>query len=151
MVTSSDAAKQGGFVTVQRKTVLLPCVKPVNVEVAEFNDVNVPVPDTIDQVPVPSPGAVAAKVVVVAQIFWSTPAFAVEEPEIVIVKSSVDDTQGAFAIVHLNTTEPTDKPVNVDVGDEELLIVAVPEIILHEPVPTTGVLAASVVDVPQIV
>jgi hypothetical protein len=48
-------------------------------------------------------------------------------------------------MVHLSTAEvPSTKPVNPEVGEDASVIVAVPEKTDHAPVPTVGVLPASV-------
>ena len=66
---------------------------------------------------------------------------------IVIITSSVE-LQGPFEIVHLKVAEaPTTSPVTVEVEDEGVVKVAVPETTLHDPVPTNGGLPDSVVEV----
>ena len=65
-----------------------------------------PAPLMIVQVPVPTVGAFAAKVVDVTpqRLVWSAPALLVVGLLLnVIVTSSVELVQGALAIVHLNT------------------------------------------------
>ena len=48
-------------------------------------------------------------------------------------------------MVHLSVaTLPTTKPVNPEIGEDASVIVAVPETTDHVPVPTVGVLPASV-------
>jgi hypothetical protein len=65
-----------------------------------------------------------------------------------ILTSSVDGEQGALLMVHLNTYAVPAVPVKVLTGLDGVVIVPpVPPIILHDPVPATGVLAANVVDV----
>ena len=49
--------------------------------------------------------------------------------------------QGAFAIVHAKTFVPNAKPVMDVVGESELVIVPLPEISVHVPIPTVAVLA----------
>ena len=63
---------------------------------------------------------------------------------LVSITSSVD-VQAPFVIVHLSVAlVPTGTPVIVEVGDEGVVIVAVPVTTLHAPVPVTGALPASV-------
>ena len=66
--------------------------------------------------------------------------------------SLVDAVQGLLEIVHLNVYVAPAVPLKVEVGLEGVLIVPpAPDIMLHAPVPTEGVLAASVTDVkPQV-
>jgi hypothetical protein len=109
-------------------------------------------PEIFVQVPVPTTAVLPAIVVVAAQIVWSGPAAAtVGAAFIVIVTSSADEVHGALAIVQRITTEAPAIPVNVEVGELALVIVAVPETTDQVPVPITAVLPARVVVVPQIV
>jgi hypothetical protein len=68
----------------------------------------------------------------------------------VIVTSSVEGVHVPFEIVHRKVFTPAFKPVTPEVGDKGFVIVAVPAITVHAPVPTTGVLDASVAIVSQI-
>ena len=73
-----------------------------------------------------------------------------EEPQevVVITTSSVEGVQGELEIVQRRVAVPgTAKPVTPEVGEEEVVMVAVPDTTLHAPVPTVGVLAAKVVEV----
>ena len=64
---------------------------------------------------------------------------------VVITTSSVEGVQGELEIVHRRVAVPgTVKPVTPDVGDEGVVMVAVPETTLHVPVPIVGVLPAKV-------
>lgn len=56
---------------------------------------------------------------------------------------TVDDEteQGAFPIVHWKTFTPRPKPVIEVVGESELVMVPLPEINVHAPVPIVAVLA----------
>ena len=65
---------------------------------------------------------------------------------VVIITSSVEGVQGGLEIVHRKVAVPgTAKPVTPEVGEVEVVMVAVPDTTLHAPVPTVGVLAAKVV------
>ena len=68
---------------------------------------------------------------------------------LVIVTVDVEDGQGAFAIVHINTFGPTPRPVTPDVGDVGLVIVPAPLTNVQVPVPTIGVFPANVVELLQ--
>jgi hypothetical protein len=70
----------------------------------------------------------------------------------VILTSSVDGVQGAFEIVHLNVYAVPATPVKVLVGLVGVVTVPpAPDVIVHAPVPTAGVLAARVTVVsPQV-
>jgi hypothetical protein len=62
----------------------------------------------------------------------------------VITTSSEDGAQGALDIVHLKVYVVPAVPVNVDVGLPAFpKLPPEPETILHEPVPTAALLAAS--------
>ena len=58
-----------------------------------------------------------------------------------IVTVEIDGAQGAFEIVQANTLFPKPKPVILVVGDNEFVIVPIPETKVQAPVPTTGALA----------
>ena len=59
-----------------------------------------------------------------------------------ITTSSVDIAQTPFVMVHLNVFAPTPKPVSPDVGVDGVVIVPVPVIKVHAPVPINGVFPA---------
>ena len=64
---------------------------------------------------------------------------------VVIITSSVEAVQGVLEIVQRKVAIPgTAKPVIHEVGDDGVLIVAVPEIKDHAPVPTVAALPAKV-------
>jgi hypothetical protein len=88
---------QGGLEVVQRKTYKTP-VDPEKPEVGlEGVAIVPPAPLTMLQAPVPEEGALAAKVVEVAQSTWSGPAFAaVGGPTNPITTSSAVEGQGAL-------------------------------------------------------
>ena len=65
----------------------------------------------------------------------------------VIITLSVEGVQGEFEIVHLNVFAPTPKTVSPEVGEFGVVIVPVPEINVHNPVPTPGAFPAKVVEV----
>jgi hypothetical protein len=52
-------------------------------------------------------------------------------------------------IIHWKTFAPKPRPVTLVVGESELVIVPLPEIKIHAPVPVTGVFAAIVVAGPE--
>jgi len=72
------------------------------------------------------------------------------EPEgqqevVVIITSSVEGVQGGLEIVHRKVAVPgTAKPVTPEVGEEGVVMVAVPDTTLHAPVPIVGVFPAKV-------
>ena len=62
-----------------------------------------------------------------------------------ITTSSVEAVQAPLLIVHLKVAlEPIDKPVNPEVGEEAVVIVAEPLTTLQLPVPVAGALPAKV-------
>ena len=66
-------------------------------------------------------------------------------PVVAVIVTSAVLEQVPLVMVHLNTAAlPTSKPVNPDVGDDASVIATVPETTDHAPVPTAGVLPASV-------
>ena len=68
---------------------------------------------------------------------------------LVIITSSKDAVHGAFDIVHLKVFTPTPSPVIPDVGLPGVVMVPVPLISVHVPVPIVAVLPASVAVVAQ--
>ena len=58
-----------------------------------------------------------------------------------IVTFETEGAQGAFEMVHAKTLFPSPNPVTPVVGDNELLMVPIPETKVHTPVPTVAVLA----------
>ena len=115
--------------------------------VGEFEEAIVAAPDTTLHVPVPIATEFAAIVVEVAlQISISGPAIeVVGGSTIVISTSSVDVPQPPFVTVHLNVAvAPIVKPVKPEVGEEGVVIVAIPDTTLHVPVPLVGLFPASV-------
>src|SRR3990172_9067266 len=64
---------------------------------------------------------------------------------------SKEAAQGALLMVHLKVFVPTPNPVRPEVGEVVVVIVPVPEISVHIPVPTAGALPASVAVAAQIV
>jgi hypothetical protein len=61
------------------------------------------------------------------------------------ITSSVAAVQGALVTVHLNVAlVPAGTPVTPEVGEDGVVIVAVPLTTVHVPVPAAGAVAASV-------
>ena len=65
--------------------------------------------------------------------------------------SSVEGAQVPFEIVHRKVFTPIVKPVTPEVGEVGVVIVALPEITVHIPVPTSGLFPASVEEETQMV
>lgn len=78
---------------------------------------------------------------------WLIPASAVVgAASIVIVKLSPLSAHNPLEIVQLNTKEVPEIAVTVEVGEFGLVIVPIPLITVHVPVPTTGVFPAKVTE-----
>lgn len=149
MMTSEVLGVQFPLVIVHRK-VLGPVPRPVTVDVALEGLVTVPAPLTLLQVPVPDTGLFPARVADVPQTLCAGPASAVVGAGMpVMVTSLVEAAQGAFPMVQRNTLAPVPSPVTVDAGLEGLVTVPAPLILVHVPVPATGVFPASVAVVPH--
>ena len=98
----------------------------------------------------PDPATVAAPVPAPLQFTFVCDVTFIDGPPVfVIVTVEVDEAQGAFEIVHMNTFAPTPKPVTPDVGDDEVVIVPAPLTSVHVPVPVTGALPANVAELLQ--
>ena len=132
---------------VHLKVVVSCKVRPVTPEVSEDAVVAVPVPNIVDHAPVPMAATFPAKVaVVMLHRSWSVPAIAtVGNWSMVIVTSSAASEQAPSDTVHLKVADaPMTNPVTPEVAKEGVVIVAVPEVIVHTPVPTAGTLPARV-------
>ncbi len=60
----------------------------------------------------------------------------------VIVTLETEAAQGAFEMVHAKTFTPNPNPVIEVVGDNELVMVPIPETKVHAPAPTVALFAA---------
>ena len=130
-----------------------PTAIPVVPETGRVGAVIAVVPERIVHSPVPTVGVFPARMVEVLQMFWSNPALAVVGGVVVllvIMISSVEVGQEPPEIVHLSVVEPKPIAVSPELGEEGVVIVAVPEILVHVPVPVVATLPASVVVVAQI-
>ena len=144
MVTSSKEGGQVPLVMVHLNT-LAPVPSPVTPLVGELGVVRIPVPLTSVHVPLPTVGVLPAKVVLSAQMVWFVPASAgVGSSSLVIVTSSKEGGHTPLVIVHLNTLAPSPSPVTPLVGEPGVVMVPVPLISVHVPLPTVGALPPSV-------
>ena len=125
---------------------MAPIPNPVTELVGDDGLVIVPLPLNNVQEPVPDVGVLPFNVVVFAHNTWSVPALAVVgDDKTVMTTVSIDGEQGGLEIVHSKIFCPQPKPETAVVGLEALLNVQLPLTFDHAPVPTVGVLAASVV------
>ena len=62
-----------------------------------------------------------------------------------MVTFEAEDAQGEFEIVHWKIFVPNPSPVMFVVGESEFVIIPLPEIKLHVPVPVTAEFAAIIV------
>ena len=134
------------MVIVHLNTTLVPAVKPVTLVVGlDANVMLAPfVGPTMLQLPVPLVGVLPANVnVPLLQLFWLVPADAVVGSALLLrMISSCVLAQGPLVIVHLSVALPPGAmPVTVVVGELVLVIVAVPEIKIHKPVPGVAAFA----------
>jgi hypothetical protein len=142
-----DVFVQAPFVSCHCKT-LSPSPKLVTLLVCEFGLLNVPLPEIIDQLPIPVVGIFADNTVdgELTQSVWLGPATDVPgNPKTAIVNVEIGETHAPLVIVHRKTVLPTVSPVNPVVGDVSAVIVPLPESIDQVPTPTVGVFPVSVV------
>jgi len=123
-----------------------PKAKFVTVELAAKEFVIVPLPEVTDHDPIPTVAALPFKVVEGELIhkIWFDPAFAfvgTRSTSMLIVE--VLDPQAPDAIDHCKTFNPAASPVTEVVSRVGVVIVPLPEITDHVPVPTKAVLPAS--------
>ena len=145
-------AAQGGFEIVHAKT-FVPNPAPVTEVVGESEFVIVPLPEINVHTPIPTVGVFAAIVVVLDEIqsVWLLPAFAIVGTSSTTIAIVADEeAQGAFEIVHSKIFVPKAKPVIVVFGKVGFVMVPLPEINVHCPIPTVGVFAVIVVVLEEI-
>jgi hypothetical protein len=149
--TVSTEEGQEPFVIVHTN-VLMPTLIAVIAEAGEAGVVMIPVPAITDQTPVPVAGIFPFNDEAEEHIVKSSPASAtVGSGSMLIVISSVEEIHVPFEIVHRNVFTPTLNPVTAEAGEAGIVTVPVPVITVHAPVPITGVFAARVAVVVQIV
>ena len=125
--------------------VFAPTINPVTPDVGLLGVVTVALPAITVHAPVPTVGVLPASVAVVAQTVWSNPAAAVVgDSSRMIVTVSLEEGHVPLPIVQTKVLAPTDNPVTPEVGELEVVTVALPAMIAHPPVPTVGVLPANV-------
>jgi hypothetical protein len=123
-----------------------PAGTPVTPEVADDGVVIVAVPLLTDHTPVPEVAALPASVnVLVLHCVWSVPAFATVAAASLVSTTSSEVEHVPFVIVHFSVAAlPAVIPVTPDVADDGVVIVAVPLVTVHTPVPEVAALPASV-------
>ena len=132
--------------------VFAPTESPVTPDVGLPGVVTDALPARTVQAPDPTVGVLPARVDVEAQTDWSGPAFdVVGDGSRVNVTVSLVDPQPGLLMVHTNVFAPTLNAVTPDVGLPGVVTDALPAMTVHVPVPTTGVLPASVAVVEQTV
>ena len=117
-------------------------VKPVTAEVALFVVVARPVPDTVDQAPVPDEGDTAFKFVVVKlHIDCAKPAIADAGAEEVMVTCALPEHAPLLTVQTKTVDAPTVKPVTAEVALPVDVATPVPEKVDHVPVPLAAKVA----------
>jgi hypothetical protein len=144
IVISSVEEVQTPFEIVHRN-VFTPTLNAVTPDVGEPGVVIVAVPAMTVQIPVPASGVFPPSVAVVEQTAWSRPALeTVGKLSRVIVMSSVEGGQVPFEMVQRNVFAPTLNPVTSEVGEDGLVKIPPPAIMVQVPVPVTAGFPASV-------
>ncbi len=126
----------------------IPSPSPVIKVVGDTELLMVPLPETIVHTPAPIVAVLAAIKVfgLEIQIVWFGPAFeTVGNGLTVMVTFEIDEAHGALEIVQAKMLLPIANPVIELEGDNELVIVPLPETKVQTPIPTVAVLAAIVV------
>ena len=126
----------------------MPGVVKLNVDVGELIVVIVPVPPIKLQVPTPTTGALAAKVVteLLTQTVCDNPAFAtVGIASTCTLDVAVEAAHTPLEIVHCAMVVPVVNPVKLEFALLGVTIVPLPETIFHTPVPTLGIFAFNTV------
>jgi hypothetical protein len=146
--TTSSVDVHVPLVIVHLSVALVPTGTPVTVEVADDGVVIVAVPLTTLHTPVPVEAAFPASVKdPLLQFARSVPAAAIVAAASFVNTMVSAVEQVPFVIVHASVAEvPAVKPVTPEVGEDGVVIVAVPLTTLHTPVPVVAVLPARVKD-----
>ena len=150
--TVEEEDAQGELEMVHWK-IFVPNPKPVIEVVDESELVIVPLPEINVHAPVPIVAVFAAIIADGDEIHnvWLVPATeTVGRSFTSMATVEVEFAQGGFEIVHAKTFVPIPNPKIEVVGDDGLLIEPLPEIKVHDPVPTAGELAA-IIALPQLI
>lgn len=144
--TTLSTEVQAPLVMVQARVAEVPTGTPVTPEVLELGVVMVAVPLTTLQAPVPTDGEFPARVKLpLLQLFKSEPALDVVGTALFVNTTVLaEEGQVPLEIVQRSVAVLPAETVTFDVGDEGVVIVAVPLATVQAPVPTIGVLAAIV-------
>jgi hypothetical protein len=144
--TTVSEDEQVPFVTVQRRVALVPAGTPVTPDVGEDGVVIVAVPLTTLHAPVPVDGELPANVKEpLLHCSCPRPASAVVACASFVKTTESADEQVPFVIVHFKVADdPAGTPVTPDVAEDGVVIVAVPLVTDHTPVPEVAPLPASV-------
>jgi hypothetical protein len=140
-----EVAVHAPLVTVHWKVVAAPTVRPVTAVDALLGVVATPLPETVDQSPVPGDGLFPVKVEVVElHTLCAVPAFDVTGDETVMVTEELE-TQAPLVMVHWKVlAAPTVNPVTPELALLAVVAVPVPEVVVQAPVPGEGLLPAKV-------
>jgi len=147
IATVETDGAQGALEIVHAK-MFVPKPKPVTEVVGDNELVIVPLPEIKVQAPVPVTAALPFIIVDGDEIqrVWLVPAFAVVGTPLTVTATVEEDAeQGGFEIVHWKIFTPVPSPVIDEFGEREFVIVPLPEIRVHAPVPTVALFAAIVV------
>jgi hypothetical protein len=143
-ITSEVEAVHVPLEIVHLSVAVLPAVT-VTVVVGLVGVAIVAVPLTNVHKPVPTVGVLAAIVkAATLQFAWAGPASATVGVAKFVNTTSSDVTQVPFVMVHLRVAVLPAATVTAEVGLVGVVIVAVPETIVHKPVPGVGALPARV-------
>lgn len=126
----------------------MPGAVKLNVEEGELIVVTVPEPAIKLQVPTPTTGAFAAKVVteLLTQTVCDNPAFAtVGIASTCTLVVEVDEAHTPLEIVHCTIVVPVVNPVKLELALLGVTTVPLPETIFHNPFPTLGMFAFNTV------
>jgi hypothetical protein len=140
LITTSSVELQDPLVTVQRKLIFVLEGTKVTVDEADDGVVIVDVPLTNDHAPVPDDGLLPAKLKVeVLHSDWSAPALAFVTAASFLITTSSVELQVPLVIVQRKVIFVlVGTLVTVEVAEDDVVIVDVPLINDHAPVPDDG-------------
>jgi len=132
LVTSICTKFEHALLVIVHWKMLTSVLRPVTVLLYKVGVVMVPAPDSCVHTPVPTTGAVAFKVTVLAHTSMSVAAAAVGRSLVIVTSAKAE--QNAFATVQRKIFAPFSNAVTVVVSAVLLVIVAVVPLGVHKPV-----------------
>jgi len=135
LVIVTSAKSEHKFLTIVHLKIFSPVLKLLTVVLLSDGWAIIPVPDNLVHVPIPVPGSLADKVLVVPQTALSLPVDAVTALFVIIISS--DNEQSIppvlFVTVHWNVLPSGVNPLTLVLAAVASAIVPPPAVLIHKP------------------